>query len=74
MASIPQEIKKAIRQGAKHYEKAREQNQIVRDWLESIGQEDHDGILDQIIDGMENANRPDEAIKYIEMLLDEASE
>ena len=66
MIKVPIEIRRAITSCAKHYAKATQKGNIVREWLfENNGY--HDGNIDQLIDCCESgSNEPDAFIGYLE--------
>ncbi|PYY28305.1 hypothetical protein [Paenibacillus illinoisensis] len=70
MKKLPADVKKAIRESAKYYEKARAYNNDVRYWIEdNCGDEPIDYWLDQLIDGTEIAHNPKAVIKAFEDFL-----
>lgn len=70
MKKLPAEVKKAIRESAKYYEKARAYNNDIRNWIEeNNGDESIDYWLDQLIDGTEISHNPEAVIRAFENFL-----
>lgn len=51
---VPKEIEKAIKDAGKAFKTARENEKLIRNWLEENGYEEDDTVNDQLIDCIES--------------------
>ena len=63
---VPKEILEAIKVAGESFQIARENEKIVRGWLDSKGLEENDTVADQYIDCIENgSNWTDSFIEFL---------
>jgi len=67
---VPNYVKHALVQAAKHNEKARQFERKIERWLEQHDIHDLDVVRDILIDCTQLENRPDEAIRRLEDVID----
>lgn len=68
---VPKEIQEVIKVAGESFRIARENEKIVRDWLDSKGYEENDTVADLYIDCIENGSNGTET--FIEFLKDYCS-
>ncbi|MED4077631.1 hypothetical protein P4645_15555 [Lysinibacillus fusiformis] len=63
---VPKEIQEVIKVAGESFRIARENEKIVKDWLDSKGFEENDTVADQFIDCIEcGSNCPDLFIEFL---------